>query len=385
MKKLAVILAALLAFTACQAAAPSAVAPQKQDEPAKTALPQEQDEVAKMTLRQKVGQLFIVRPDSLDFTQTQAQINDSRAEGVTEITDDMRAALKDYPVGGIAVFGKNIESPEQLRRFAADCNSAGEIPLFLAVDEEGGRVARLANSEGFDLPKYESAAAVKDTEEMGRTIGKYLADYGFNVDFAPVADVNSNPDNPVIGTRAFSDDAQQVRQKAAKMAAGLQSQGVMPVYKHFPGHGDTAEDSHSELATLHKTLDELRKTEWLPYTNETLSAVMAGHIAAPEAGVDGPATLSHTAITGWLRGELGHKGLVITDSMAMDAIAASYSPAEAAVQAIEAGVDIVLMPNGLREAFDGVVSAVESGRISEERINESVRRVFEAKHQLGLI
>lgn len=338
-----------------------------------------------MTLRQKVGQLFIVRPDALDFTLTQEQIDNVKETGVLELTEEMRAALVEYPVGGVALFGKNIESPKQLQKFTAELKMAEEIPLFLAVDEEGGRVARVANSEGFELPKYSSASETEDAGEMGRTIGAYLKAYGFNVDFAPVTDVNSNPDNPVIGKRAFSDDAQTVREKAAAMAAGLLENGIMPVYKHFPGHGDTAEDSHAELAVVHKTLEQLWEIEWVPYTNQEVPAVMVAHVAAPEAGVDGPASLSYTAVTEWLRGLLGHEGLVITDSLSMAAITNSYSPSEASVKAIEAGVDILLMPGDLREAMDGVEQAVRSGQISESRIDESVRRILMAKQSLGLL
>lgn len=338
-----------------------------------------------MTLRQKVGQLFIVRPDALDFTQTQEQIDDAKAQGVSELTEQMRTALEEYPVGGVVLFGKNIESPEQLLRFTAQWKTAGQIPLFLAVDEEGGRVARLANSDGFDLPKYASASETEDAGQMGRTIGAYLRDFGFNMDFAPVADVNSNPDNPVIGKRAFSDDPQTVQQKAAAMAAGLQEYGIMPVYKHFPGHGDTAQDSHTELAVVHKTLEQLRGIEWVPYENQNIPAVMIAHVAAPEAGVDGPASLSYTVITEWLRGLLGHEGLVITDSLSMSAITNTYSPSEACIMAIEAGADILLMPGDLREALDGVEDAVKSGRIPESRINESVCRILTAKQGMGLL
>lgn len=344
-----------------------------------------QEIMENMTLRQKVGQLFIVRPDALDFTQTQEQIDNVKEKGVTELTEGMRAALEEYPVGGVAFFGKNIESPEQLLRFTSQLKTAEGLPLFLAVDEEGGLVARLANSKSFDLPKYPSASETEDAGQMGRTIGAYLKDYGFNMDFAPVADVNSNPDNPVIGKRAFSNDAQVVRQKAAAMAEGLQENGILPVYKHFPGHGDTAEDSHAELAVVHKTLEQLQQIEWVPYENQKLPAVMVAHVAAPEAGVEGPASLSHTAITGWLRGLLGHEGLVITDSLSMSAITNAYTPSEACIQAIEAGVDILLMPGSLREAMDGVEDAVKSGRISEERIDESVRRILTAKQSMGLL
>ena len=338
-----------------------------------------------MTLRQKVAQLFVVRPDALDFTQTQEQIDDAKAQGVLELTEQMRTALEEYPVGGVALFGKNIESPEQLLRFTAQWNTAGQIPLFLAVDEEGGLVARLANSDGFDLPKYTSAAETEDAGQMGRTIGAYLRDFGFNMDFAPVADVNSNPDNPVIGTRAFSDDPQTVRQKAADMAAGLQESGIMPVYKHFPGHGDTAQDSHQELAIVYKTLEQLQEIEWVPYENQQIPAVMIAHVAVPASGVDSPASLSHTVVSQWLRDLLGHEGLVITDSLSMSAITNTYSPSEACILAVEAGVDILLMPAGLAEALEGLEDAVNSGRISESRINESVCRILTAKQAMGLL
>lgn len=344
-----------------------------------------QEIIKAMTLRQKVAQLFVVRPDALDFTQTQEQIDDAKAQGVLELTEQMRTALEKYPIGGVALFGKNIESPEQLLRFTAQWKTAGQIPLFLAVDEEGGRVARLANSDGFDLPKYASAAETEDAVEMGRTIGAYLCDFGFNMDFAPVADVNSNPDNPVIGNRAFSHDPQTVRQKAAAMADGLQESGIMPVYKHFPGHGDTAQDSHLELAVVHKTLEQLQKIEWVPYENQQLPAVMIAHVAVPEEGVDGPASLSPTVVSQWLRGLLGHEGLVITDSLSMSAITNTYSPGEACILAIEAGVDVLLMPAGLAEALEGVEDAVKSGRISESRIDESVCRILTAKQAIGLL
>ena len=275
---------------------------------------------------------------------------------------------------------------EQLR-------DATTVPLFLGVDEEGGLVARLANNAAFGLPKYESAAAVgasgnpADAENMGRTIGGYLADYGFTVDFAPVADVYTNPANTVIGSRAFSADANTAAAMAGACARGLASQGVLPVYKHFPGHGDTAEDSHNGLAVTYKTHDELAACEWIPYSANDLTgcAVMVGHIAAPNVTGDlTPASLSGTMITGYLRGELGFTGLVITDSMAMHGVTDAYSSGDAAIAAIEAGVDIILMPEVLSEAFDAVAAAVENGTISEARLNESVYRVLQYKQLYGI-
>ena len=194
---------------------------------------------ADLTLEEKVGQLFIIRPDSLDLTLPQEQIDDAKADGVTELTDAMRDALQKYPVGGVCQFGKNIVDPEQITAFNAALQEASDIPLFISVDEEGGAVARLANHPAFDLPQYESAAAVgasgdpADACAMGQTIGAYLKEYGFNMDFAPDADVNTNPDNPIIGTRAFSSDAATAAEMAAAAADGLRTSGILPTLKHW--------------------------------------------------------------------------------------------------------------------------------------------------------
>lgn len=365
--------------------------------PTETEVPAEGDAIERymqtLTLREKVGQLFFIRPDALDPAQTPGEINSSETEGVKTLTDDMRAVLAAYPVGGVAIFGKNISDPETLRAFTAQLREATTVPMFLGVDEEGGPVARLANNAAFGLPKFESAAAVgasgsaAEAENMGRTIGAYLADYGFTVDFAPVADVYTNPANTVIGSRAFSTDAHTAAAMAGACAQGLASQGVLPVYKHFPGHGDTAEDSHNGLAVTYKTHDELAACEWIPYSANDLTgaAVMVGHIAAPNVTGDlTPASLSGTMIRDYLRGELGFTGLVITDSMAMHGVTDAYSSGDAAIAAIQAGADVVLMPEVLSEAFDAVVAAVENGKISETRLNESVYRVLQYKQLYGI-
>lgn len=346
-----------------------------------------------MTLRQKVGQLFIVRPDALDPEQTQEQIDDSKAAGVTELTDAMKAMLEEYPVGGIAMFSKNIVSPEQITAFNASWQSAGAIPMFLSVDEEGGAVSRLANHAAFDLPAYESAAAVgaagdaAAAQSMGSTIGAYLKEYGFNMDFAPDADVNTNPGNPVIGKRAFSSDAAIAAQMAGAMAEGLRQQGIIPVFKHFPGHGDTAEDSHTGIAISTRTAEEMRSCEWLPFEAAgSGDCIMVGHIAVPDINGDlTPATMSDEIVEGVLRNELGFQGLVITDSLSMGAITGQYSPGEAALGALQAGCDVLLMPCGLQEAFDAVVHAVEEGSLSEQRLDESVRRILEYKQAYGIL
>ena len=380
MKKNPLLLSALslLTFAACSAAPAETAAAAA---PTPTPAPVTAD---MLTLEQKVGQLFIVRPDALDLTLSQETINDAHADGVTAVTNDMRKTLQQYPVGGICQFGKNIESPSQLARFNADLQAASATPLLIAVDEEGGLIARLANNDAFNLPRYASAAAVgasgdpADAREMGQTIGSYLKTYGFNMDFAPDADVNTNPDNPIIGERAFSSDAATAAQMAAAAADGLRENGILPTLKHFPGHGDTAEDSHTDLAVTYKTREELENCELLPFAADTgLHAVMVGHIAAPNVTGDmTPATLSPTLI-GMIPD--AENALIVTDSLAMDAITAAYTPGEAAVLAIQAGCDVLLMPSSLQEAYAAVLDAVQNGTITEARLDKSVNKILHYK------
>ena len=336
-----------------------------------------------MTLRQKVGQLFIVRPEAVT----------GGAEGYTEVTDGMRAALEQYPVGGFALFTENITGPDQLMAFNDALRDACGIAPFLSVDEEGGPVARLANHHAFDLPQYRNAASVgasgdyRDALVMGDAIGGYLRQYGFNMNFAPVADVNTNPNNPVIGTRAFSSDPEIAARMAGAVADGLRQQGIVPVYKHFPGHGDTAQDSHAGLAVTYKTEEEMRSCEWLPFLEAgSLECVMVAHVAAPElTGDRTPATMSHEIVTGILRQKLGFEGLVITDSLEMGAVTESRTSGEAALAALNAGCDILLMPADLPEAFEAVVSAVESGEYPEETLDETVLRILRFKSDSDIL
>lgn len=341
--------------------------------------------LAAMTLREKVGQLFWVRPEALDF---------SRNPEKNTLTQSMRRNLEQYPVGGIVVFKKNIQDENQLSSLIADFQNTSQIPMIVAVDEEGGSVARLANHEAFSLPKYKSAREIGETgdpeqaRQMGQTIGGYLHSYGFNLDFAPVADVDSNPANPVIGRRAFSTDAQQTAQMVAAAVEGFHEAGMLCTVKHFPGHGDTGQDSHYGTATSYKTWEEMKAMEMLPFEAGIAAGadvVMTAHITTPNATTDGlPASLSYTMITERLRGELGFQGVIATDALEMNAIKKHFTPAESAVAALRAGVDVLLMPSDLRAAFDGVVQAVEDGTLSEERLNESVRRVLTLKQKAGL-
>ena len=283
-----------------------------------------------LTLEEKVGQLFIVRPDALDLSLSQETINDAKADGVTTVTNDMRRTLQQYPVGGICQFGKNIESPSQLARFNKELQDASATPLFIAVDEEGGLIARLANNDAFTLPRYASAAAVgasgnpEDARAMGQTIGAYLKEYGFTMDFAPDADVNTNPDNPIIGTRAFSSDAGTAAAMAAAMADGLRQNGILPTLKHFPGHGDTAVDSHLGLPRVDKMEEALEQLELIPFRRAIeagVPAIMMSHVLFPNIEPEQvPCTMSRRMVTGLLKQKLGFRGLILTDCMEMGAI-----------------------------------------------------------------
>lgn len=340
-----------------------------------------------MTLREKVGQLFIIRPDALDLRLDAADIDNSYGEGVTALTDSLCETLNTYPVGGFILFSKNITDPQQLIDFNAQLRNALPIAPFLATDEEGGLVARLANHPAFSLPKFSSPGAVgaesglEGAHDMGMTIGGYLWEYGFNMDFAPIADVNTNLRNPVIGTRAFSSNPIQAAELARAMADGLRQNDIIPVFKHFPGHGDTAEDSHHNVAVNQKPESELLDCEWLPFLQaEDRECIMVGHIALPALTGDlTPATLSPSLVTGVLREQLDFQGLIITDSLAMGAITENYTPAEAALGALNAGCDLLLMPQNLEEAFNGVLSAVEDGSFSEAHLDQIVLRILNFK------
>ena len=342
-----------------------------------------------MTLEEKVGQLFMVTPGTLGLPQIKAPMEALSQEQLTQMENAIREIFAKYPVGGIVQFAADLYSPEQITAYNALLQRAAEIPLFLGIDEEGGTVARLANHSAFDLPQYQSAGAVgasgnpEDALKMGQTIGAYLGEYGFNMDFAPVADVNTNPNNPVIGNRSFSSDCNVAGQMAKAMAEGLEEQGIVPVFKHFPGHGDTAQDSHEEVAYSHKTLEELQACEFIPFSGLTENqCVMVGHIALPEVtGNMAPATLSSEIVTGLLREKLGFRGLILTDSMVMEAITDNYSSAEASLLALEAGCQIILQPADFPSAFDGIVEAVEAGTFPEEQLNAVVLQILRFKQE----
>ncbi len=338
-----------------------------------------------MTTEEKVAQLFIVSPEQLTDT-----------DEVTQAGDTTKEALENYPVGGLLYNTPNLVDPDQTKEMLENTQSFSKYGLFMSVDEEGGSlVARIANNDGFSVDQVPDMATIGDdndaTEayEAGSTIGTYLSDLGFNLDFAPVADVLTNPDNEIIGARSFGSDPEVDANMVAQVVKGLQDAGVLATLKHFPGHGETTGDSHSDAVVNKRTLDQLESTEFVPFEagiDAGAACVMVGHISLPKASDDNlPATLSSEVVTDWLRGKLGFDGVVVTDSMGMGAITNYYKSDEAAVMAIDAGCDIILTPEDFETAYQGVLDAVKDGSLSEERLDESVYRILTCKLEHTII
>ena len=345
----------------------------------------------KMTLREKVGQMFFVRVESLDPLIEWTTYDDLANLKNQEITMKMRKVNHDYPVGGIILYAWNIEDETQLASIIKQVRSLNGSPL-LCIDEEGGRVSRIANNPNFHVKKYESMAAIgvtgdpKNAYECGNTIGTYLKHYDFDIDFAPVADVNTNPDNIIIGPRAFSDDPAVAAPMVTNYLQGLKDAGITGCIKHFPGHGDTTNDTHSGYVQSLKTWDEMNQCEMVTFRAGIqwgCQLIMTAHIAVPNVtGTNIPSTLSPVVLQDKLRGELGYQNIIITDGMEMGAITKHYTSGEAAVGSIKAGVDIVLGPRDFTEAFDAVIAAVNNGTLTEERINQSVRRILTLRYAM---
>ncbi len=329
-----------------------------------------------MTLEEKIAQLFIVTPEQL-----------TNEKNVTAFSGESLS----YAVGGVVLFSANIQTPEQCRSLISAFQTASKIPLFIAVDEEGGKVARVAKNPAMNHTVFPNANKITTPElayNLGNTIGTELKALGFNLDFAPVADVNSNPNNPVIGVRSFGTEPLFVAGQVASAVNGFKNSGILCTLKHFPGHGDTDADSHKTLPIINKSLTELKDTEFIPFAagiKAGAELVMLGHIAVPNiTGDNTPASLSPEVVS-LLKNELGFGGIIITDSMKMKAVTNEYSSGLAAVLAIKAGNDIVLMPEKLDEAVLAVTEAVKNGEITEERINQSVLKILKLKYENGII
>ena len=343
-----------------------------------------------MTLKEKIGQMFYVRLESLDTTihwKTYADLQENPMHDLNKTIRDVNAK---YPIGGLILYAWNIKDKQQLAKLISDIRALNGKPL-LCIDEEGGRIARIAKNENFDVEVIGPMADIgktgdpKNAYHAGNVIGTYLTKYGFDIDFAPVADVNTNPDNIIIGDRAFSDKPEVAAPMVVNYLQGLKDAGVTGCVKHFPGHGDTKTDTHFGYASTQKTWAEMLQCEMVTFKagiDWGCQLIMTAHIGTPNVtGSDVPATMSSVILQDKLRGELGYQNIIITDGMEMGAITTQYSSEEAAVNSIKAGVDIVLGPKNFVPAFEAVLKAVEEGTITEERINQSVRRILKMKKQ----
>ena len=361
-----------------------------EDNPAPSPADEVEEQLRKMTLREKVGQLFFIRPEALDTTIHWKAYADLMPYELQEVNDCMKGVNEKYPVGGIILYAWNIKDEVQLAQFLPQLKALNGQPL-MCIDEEGGRVARIANNPNFDVKKYESMAAIGATGnpanayECGNTIGTYLQHYGFDIDFAPVADVNTNPDNIIIGPRAFSDAPAVAAPMVTNYLHGLKDAGITGCIKHFPGHGDTKADTHYGYAQTMKTWGEMLDCEIVTFRAGIqwgCELIMTAHISAPNVtGEDIPSTMSSVILQDKLRRELGYQNIIVTDAMDMGAITQQYTNAEATVGCILAGADIVLCPKDFVEAFEAVIDAIEKGTLTEERLNQSVRRILTIKQK----
>ena len=330
--------------------------------------------IAEMTIEEKVGQLIMVGFDG------------------TQANEAIEAHIRERFVGGVVLFSRNIQSPKQTAELTNELQRLTEattrqIPLFIGIDQEGGWVIRLR--EGATVLPGNMALGATDSTELAERAGEItaveLAAVGVNLNFAPVVDVNNNPQNPVIDRRSFGESPELVSRLGVAYIRGLQRNDVLATAKHFPGHGDTTVDSHFDLPTVNHDRERIHALELQPFRaaiDADVAAIMTAHIIYPAFDADRPATLSPTILTDLLRNELGFDGLLITDDMEMKAIDEHYRSGEAAVMAVEAGADIVMVlwtPTKQLEVFNALLSAVNSGRISQARLDQSVKRILKSK------
>ena len=333
-----------------------------------------------MTLDEKLWQLFFVTPEALTGVETATRAGDTTAD-----------ALAEKPVGGICYFAHNMEDPTQTATMLLSTMQYAKTPVFLSVDEEGGIVSRLGSNEAmgvtslrpaFDYGLEDDAEAL---EAESAALAGQMTGLGFNMNFAPVADLWVEG-NAVIGSRAYSADPVVVGRLSSAMVTGLQNNGVAACLKHFPGHGYATDDTHAGSAVSNRTLEELRADEFQAFRtgiNSGVHFVMMAHLTN-ENFSSHPASLS-PEVVGLLRTELNFNGIIITDALNMQAITNYYAADQAAVMAIAAGCDMILMPNSMEKAYDGLVGAVLDGTLTEERIDESVLRILTVKYEMGIM
>lgn len=332
--------------------------------------------VSGMTLNEKIGQLILA--------------------GITGTTMDTntRNLITQYNVGGFIFYKNNLVNPWQAVQLVNQIKAvnATNLPLLLSVDEEGGRITRLPGGL-VNLPSNQQIGVVNNQKfsyKVGAILGEELKSFGLNMDFAPVLDINSNPNNPVIGDRSFGDNAKLVSRLGIQTMKGIQSQNIIATIKHFPGHGDTSVDSHLELPIVNKSLKELKELELIPFERaikKGADVVMVAHILLPQLDPQNPASMSKTVMSDILRNQLDFEGVIITDDMTMRAITDHFDIGRAAVESVKSGSDIILVGHHYKnvvETISSLKSAVQKGEISEQRINESVARIIALKRKYGI-
>lgn len=331
-----------------------------------------------MTTREKICQLLIVQPEVL-----------TGGSSVTGMTDSLAAALREYPVGGVLLSAQNMTSGEQLAALTGALADGCKTAPLISVDEEGGRVARLMNTVGTtklgSMYSYR-AQGTQGAHDNAQTIARDIAAYGFNTDFAPVADVWTNKRSNAIGDRAYSDNYDEAATLVAAAVSGFRNAGVICCLKHFPGHGSTATDSHNGAATVDKTLPQLRQEDLKPFVSGIAAGadmVMVGHLTVPTMD-DVPASLSHKLVTNLLRYDLGFHGVIVTDGLQMQALA-QYTDGEKAVLALAAGNDMLLEISDVPGAVAAVEQALADGTLTQAALDASVLRVLQLKLAHGIV
>ena len=330
--------------------------------------------ISNMSLPEKIGQMIMI-----DYRD------------ILEMNVDLEKMLEKYNPGGFILFKSNVGDYAQTQKFLSDIKSIGDIPAMVSVDQEGGRVQRLDERVGFEhYPAMAEIGATLNEElafDLGKKMGKELKLIGVDMDMAPVLDIFSNPQNKVIADRAFGSDADTVKKMALAYADGLSSEKIIPVGKHFPGHGDTEKDSHIDLPIISKDLDQLRSLELIPFIEaikQKLPGLMVAHIAVPKITMDNiPSSLSRIMVSDLLRKDLGYEGLIMPDSLKMKALSNYFTNEQIYLRCIDAGNDFLLMPQNINEAFNTVYQGVNNGIIPEERINASLYRILSAKFDYG--
>ena len=346
------------------------------------------DYLKNMTLEEKVGQIFVVNLEQLD--RRKGDYYEFR-----KFTKAMEESIEKYHVGGVILFSRNISKRKQTKALTSALASAGRTPLFISVDEEGGRVSRIAANKKMKttlFPSAEEIGKTKDDEyayEMGKMIGAEIKELGFNVDYAPVADVKTSELNEEIGDRSFGSDPDKVSEYVSAFIQGLHRENIGAALKHFPGQGASDGDTHKESVDIDRSIARLRKTDFVPFKAGIAADadfVMVSHISVSKVTESSaPASMSDLIMQTILRDELGFQKIIITDAFDMASIIDFYTPGEAAYNAFKAGVDIILMPEDLGAAYQEILSKVQDGTLGQERLDDAVLRILAVKIQRGII